>query len=557
MLASLSRIVARQAKGKLIPSATPNSAPKLRAGPSKASQWRARVIRKYCAERDAELRAAGVPEDGFATGINLDEIAASVSADMPSEADFHTFAKNYAEQAGDQAAAPPSVSTDVETINFNKILRAHALRNEYDILLLKFLQIHQRRIVPDSTTFAIVIDELTSRKHFHLFDAIEELLKTIRIIKSLDLINSIMKLCAASGDSRRASQTFKELMTVSKLAPSIRTVEYYMIAHAKTPDHFHIVLECFKQYPAKWQLVPDADFHGAFIRALLLNGKEAVALKRWEAMETGQLPTPSNNAIQVMLEHWASKSDMDALTLLYKNIHDKFGLYPSKENNATYLEAIMKLGKSEEALSIVERQCAEGWLVEPRIMFQLMRYFAEQGKRSTVERLWAMCPKVGVEPNQDALFHIVSACCHDGKPDRGLAYMSIAQDKHKVAPSRHVYAVLISTYGAQHDLSKCLTLYRRMALVDRILPGPTTFIALISAYARNGESEAVLRMLKNPSSHGIPKENRHFFAAAIEALEEVEDNPLASLVGFDWTRLHNITSETHEELAELTKTLSM
>lgn len=557
MLASISRIAARQARGKLAPSAKSNSAPQTRTGASKSLLWRSKVIRKYTSEREAALRAAGVPEEGYATGIDVDKIAASITADMPSEEALRKFAQDYAEHAGDSAVAPPSVSTDEETIQYNKILRAHAARNEYDILLLKFLQFHQRRVVPDCNTFAIVIDEIATRGHFNLFAPIDELLKQIRIVKTLELTNSIMRLCALSGNSQRASYAFKEMMTESRIAPSIRTVEHYMIAHAKTPGHFHIVMECFKQYPQKWNLKLDADFHGAFIRALFLNDKEAIALKRWEAMETGKLPAPTNSAIQVMLDHYASKSNLDALTALYADINAKYGLYPSKENNATYLEALMKLEKSDEALSIIERQCAEGWLVEPRTMFKLMNVFSEQGKRAIVERLWAMCPKVGVEPNQHALFHIVSACCRDRKPDRALAYMSIAEDKYKVAPSRQIYAVLISSFGAERDLSKCLTLYRRMALVDRILPGPTTFITLISAYARNNEFEAILRMLKNPASHGIPKENRHFFSDAIEALENAEDQPLASLIGFDWTRLQGVTSETHQDLVELTKSLNM
>lgn len=555
MLASISRVVARQTQRKLLPSGASKSAPRPRTVASKAQQWRSSVLRKYTTDRAAELRAAGVPEEGFTRAFDLGAIARTVTDEMPSDDDFAELAKNFNELPDSRAAAPPSVSNDPETIHFNKTLRSLSNRNQYDVLLLKFLQSNQNGIVPDCESFVIILDAMTDRGHFFYLEAIDGLLEKIRIIKTPDLITAIMRMCAASGNSKRASQAFKQLLTESKFTPTIRTIEYYMIAHAKTKDHFPIVLDCFKQYPAKWNLTPDADFHGAFIEALLLNDREEVALKRWEAMKSGKLPYPTNKAIQVMLNFYASKEDYAMVDQLFMDINTKYGLFPDRANCATFLSCKMKLGKSEEATRIIERQAAESWRVEPTIMFELMEEFSQSGKRDLVEKLWALCPKVGVEPNQRALLSIVAACCADSRPDRALAYMSIAQDKYQVGGNRHIYAVLISTYGTLKDLSKALTLYRRMALEEKIMPGPTTFIALIVAYASNDEYEAILRMLQNPTSHGIPKQNRHHFETAIAAIEDDEELPLVSLLSFDWSRLDGVTTESPQELANLTRQL--
>lgn len=166
-----------------------------------------------------------------------------------------------------------------------------------------------------------------------------------------------------------------------------------------------------------------------------------------------------------------------------------------------------------------------------------------------------MCPKVGVAPNALMLNLVISACCQDSKTDRALAFLKLGQAKFGIKPTRVMYANLITSYGAQKDLSKCLTLYRNMAFEDRIPPGPTSFVALLSAYAYSSEYEAILRMLKNPASHGIPRQNRHFFETAIEALEEARDDPLESIVTFDWTKLQD-TTETLEELEELKRGLN-
>ena len=555
MLASLSRIVTRKVALKFPIARTSNSVPLPRSATSKAISWHKNAIRKYAMSREEQLRALGAPEEGALSSFNMKEITDTITQQMPSEDELRRFAQTYAEQSGDRLTLPPSISTEPKVIEFNKTLRSHASRQQYDILLLKFMQIHQRAILPDCETFGIVLEAIIDRKDFQLVEPIDSLMATTRMPKTLDLINTIMKYAAASGNSQRASIAFKELLTEAKLAPNIRTVEYYMIAHAKA-KHLEIVMECFKQYPEKWNLQRDSSFHGAFIEALLINGKEEMALKRWEAMKAGKLPYPTNKAIQVMLEYYASKENYDALNSLFLDINDKFGLFPDKANCETFLESKMKLGKVDEAMKIVERQALELWHVSGNVMIQLMTEYAKRGDRTTVEKLWALAPKVGFRPNQAALTTVVTACCNAQKPDRAMAFMSIGQDKYGIIPNRIMYAALITSFGKLEELSKCLTLYRRMALQERILPGPTTFVALLSAYAHAGEFDAILRMLENPASHGIPRENRHFFEDIIEAIRNDDPTPLASLLHFDWTRLKGITSETPEELAYLTKSLS-
>lgn len=554
MLPTLVRIVARS-PGKVVRnSRIAKPATRKRLVDSYGSKWRSRGMKTTREPEKMTLEEAGAFQ-GTNHSINFDELTESITKDLPSEKDLEEFAQNYTAHSKDKLTAPPPVSDDAETIRFNARLKILYARHEYERIFSEFSDIEKRQTVPDCETIQYVVEAIAETKKFHLFQPIDEFMTAIRILKTLPLHNAILRLCAESGNARRASLAFKEMLTQSRLTPDIRSVEYYMLAHASVPEHFQIVMEAFTAYPKKWNLKPDSDFEGAFIRALLMNGREEVAMRRWSAVLSGALPSPSNKTIQAMLAYFCSKQQYDRVDTLFSDINARFGLFPDKDNCATYLESKMAQGKSKEAVKIVERLCAEGWPVDKNMVTKLMEEMLKNDERTSIERLWAMCPAGKISPDSKILEILVSACCKEGLPDRAMAFMVLGQEKFNIPLTRSMYAYVISEYGAKQQLDKCITLYRRMALKDKIMPGPTTFMALIGAYIQCEETEAILRMLKNPSAHGIPKQNRHFFEDAIEALESEQPNPLASLLVFDWARLQGVTSESPQELANITRSL--
>ena len=505
----------------------------------------------FCARREAELRAAGVPEKGYEhESLDMASIAKTLQVEGPSLPELLKFSKEYTKATGKPLSPPPSETVDPTTLQLNSSLKSHFEAFEYDAMRARWLIAMRDRVIPDCETLRLMIESIVEAKTPELYEPVEGVMSGIEIPKTLPLLNAILRYSAQNLDGKRASEAFKYMLT-NGIKPDIRSVDYYMQSHA-TPDTFPIVLEAFTKYPEKWNLTVDADMHSSFIEALLKVGKEEMAVKRYQAMEQGKsLPFPTNRTINVMMAHYLRKGDFNKVQELFDATQERFGLYPDKDGYAKLLEMKMALGLHDEARQIVLRLCGERWPVSASVINQLMTHYLGARDFSWVEKLWSLIPKARTKPTIEHLAVVFAACVAQQKPDRALAYMVIAHDKYGVIPIRAFYAALISLFGANHDLAKSLTLYRRMVFTDKIMPGPTTFLALLNAYIHNGEMDTAKRILKNPDAHGIPRINRHHFEAAIDALEAGSSNPLQSLFEFDWTRLEGVTSETMEDLTTL------
>jgi hypothetical protein len=502
-----------------------------------------------------DLISLGAPDQDEKLRREITEtVTNALSKQPPSEEELINFARKHMEETGKSLIPTPAFSAEPQTKEMNVKLRQFKIAQDYIAMSKTFTNGLMENTLPDAWTLTLMIEAMTEINNDEGVNQLIELQNKLNMEKTVLVYNALLQWTARRQDSTRAALFFRE-MSQNHLKLDIRTLDYYMQSHSK-PQEFAVALEIFSKYPEKYGLTVDSDMQASFIQILLTTGREEVALKRWQAMMEGKLPAPTNHGIQIMMDHFFSKGEYDRVHVLFASIKTRFGLYPDAKNFGTLLKVRIRQGKSDEALAIVYQLCAENWAVSIDAMTELMNSFTTSKEPEKVEKLWHLLPKAKIPPSEPLLHILVTSLCSVGKPDRALAFMSMAQEKYAISMTRRLYVMLLSVYGPQRQLGKVLTLYRRMVFTDKIMPSPSSFVALVLAYAADGREDAIGDMFKHPQNFGIPKINRHFFQPVIDGLAARDPYALRTFFEFDFTRLKDVENETKQELDHINTSLS-
>lgn len=471
--------------------------------------------------------------------------------DVLSKEEIATIAEKY-NKTHDRPLQPlPQFSKESATVALNQQLTdlAADLPVTLRAMTLAFYDAVQQETIPDCKTMEILLNAYVDCNDFNLAERVLETCDKLHIDKNIINYNAELRWAAKTQEWTRAGHVWRAVIE-NRVMPTIRTLDYYMRAHG-TPDKLAVAIDVFTNFPTKFGLKSDAEMQSAFMKVLLECGKEEIAMKRWEAMVAGKLPSPTNFTIQILLEYFYLKGDYKQVQELFNSIKLRFGLYPDKDNFGVLLRMRIKEGKAEEAFALIKQLCVERWRIHVTVFEELMTYYDTNRDEKQMEALWALLDHAKVVPTPPMLGRLVNAICRTGNPDRAMAYMIKAQDKYKIPFIRPMYCSLMSAYGTKQEMGKVLTLYRRMIFTDNIPPGPTSFAMLVNAYLENGLLEPAIDALRSPQIHGIPKANRHHFEDIIALFERKDDKGLELFYNFDWTKLQGVTSEGLPELQRL------